>query len=783
MQNEKKQEKPARKQGAQGEIGTAELLCRHLIFAALGALLSSAELAFGVHPFGIALAAAAGEYFYATALGIGVYALLTRDYLSLILLGGLLLLRVAVFLITERELSFDRLFRERPLYRIAAAAVTVFGGGLYTVISGGFRFYDLFAVLLAVAAAPLAATLYFGLFERDRGLVPYHTELGMAALILTAIFAMRELNLFGIYPAAAVSAGIAFVLVSHRGILWGTLGGALAGLCFDWRLAPAFLLCGLCFGLLEKSSRGGGVLAGGAAASAYAFLLYRTAGIASLLPSLLVAGALFLAFDSAGLVEGAPIRHLMLARRRAAAQSARAEAGATSALQLTEMSGAFLDLSGTFYEISSRMRRPGLSALRRLCDKAFDNVCPGCRNRDICWGSAYQSTAATVDGICQRLYAHGVVAKAHVEGELPARCGELPRILSVINNGAAALAEEALHGDKTSVVAMDYAAMGRVINETIAQTNEDFVCDTGTGERIFARLLRLGYGLESVAVCGKTRRRVILRGVRSAGRSIRVRELRRVIEKYCHFTLGAPEMKEHEGLSDIIFAEHERLATASVKLTRPKGKGEGKHCGDSVGAIAGDRGLDYTFICDGMGSGNSAALTSALASVFLTRLLQAGGRADSSLRMLNGFLAARSQRESENSTTVDLLEIDRVKGEAALFKCGAAPTYLLRRGEITRFFSRTAPVGILEALDAERIAFAVEEGDVLVQVSDGFTGGEEDCPWLAEMLQTKYDGDSEAFARMALNRASKEGNDDLSIIVTEVRQAPLPWEEAARASA
>jgi stage II sporulation protein E len=117
---------------------------------------------------------------------------------------------------------------------------------------------------------------------------------------------------------------------------------------------------------------------------------------------------------------------------------------------------------------------------------------------------------------------------------------------------------------------------------------------------------------------------------------------------------------------------------------------------------------------------------------------------------------------------VDLLEIGRVSGEAAIFKCGAAPTYLLRRGEVTRFSSRTAPVGILESLDAERISFTVEPGDVLVQVSDGFTGGEEDCPWLAELLLAHFEGDAEAFARMAISRAAAKHADDLSIIVTTV---------------
>ena len=76
------------------------------------------------------------------------------------------------------------------------------------------------------------------------------------------------------------------------------------------------------------------------------------------------------------------------------------------------------------------------------------------------------------------------------------------------------------------------------IKETIEEGREDFCCDIAAGERIFTSLLRLGYGLESVAVCGKTRRRVILRGLRATGRSIRLREIRGVIEKHAHVTLG-----------------------------------------------------------------------------------------------------------------------------------------------------------------------------------------------------------------------------------------------------
>ena len=755
----------------------AEILCVHLLFAALGALAGSAELLFGVRPFGVSLASAATVYFPAVSVGAAIFYIITKEYISLIALGAVAAVRLIFTFYPRNGAKKPPIFAERVSYRVLFATVALFGTGIYRLIRGGFRFFDLFGLMLSVAAAGLAAFLFAGLFEEKDRLFPYSREAGLAALVLTCIFAMRNVSFFGIYPSAVAAAAVAFLLVAHRGLSWGAVGGALAGLCFDYRMAPAFLLCGLCFGLLEKSSRGGGILCGSAAAAIYAYAIARTDGITLILPALLTAGALFLAGDSAGLVEGSPGYRQTLIRRRAAAQSAKAEEQAATGSQLREISGAFLDLSGTFFELSSRLRRPGLLDLRHICDKAFDEVCPGCRNRDICWGSEYHATAGTVGALGSRLHSDGAVGKEQIPAALAARCTQMPRILEKINAGALRLSEEALRGDKTSVVATDYAAMGRVLGEALEDGKEDFVHDGAAGERILDRLQRLGYTMESVAVCGKKHRRVILRGIRLPGRHLKIRELRRVLEQHCHFALGVPTITESDGTSDMIFPERTKYESVTVKETRAKAKGEGRYCGDSVMSLSSEKGYDYAFLCDGMGSGNSAALTSALASTFLSRMLQAGSRADTALRMLNGFLSARATRESESSTTVDLLEIDRISGESSLFKCGAAPTYLLRRGEITRFSSRTAPVGILESLDAERIRFEVKAGDVIVQVSDDVTGGEEDCPWLVEMLAEKWDGDAEKFARTVLGHAAGIGDDDLSILVTEITRAQLPGEE------
>lgn len=765
-----------------GEGNMAELLLTELIFAALGALCGSAKLLFGVRPFGVALAAAATDHHPAVALGAALFALLVGDYPTLVALGATALIRLTLSLTLPRRERGEGLFHERILYRVTLAALAVFGVGLYRLLAGGLRYFDLFGLLLSLLVAALASFLFAAMFEDKDKLFLYSREAGFSALVLTVIFALRELSFFGIYPAAVAAAGIGFLLVAHRGLAWGALGALLSGACFHLGLAPAFLLAAVGFALLQKSSRGGGIIAGCAAAAAYAFALFGTDGITLLLPALLTAGALFLAGDSAGVIEGSAGHRARLFRRRAAEESAGARRALFEKGRLRDLSHALCDLSGTFFELSSKLRRPSVAELRHLSDKAFDRTCPSCPNRELCWGSEYTATAAAVAALGTRLHSTGAVTADRLPATLVARCSALPDILDEINKGTARLAQEALRGDKTSVVAGDYAVIGRALQETVEEAEEAYVTDTAIGERICERLERLGYSLESAAVCGKTRRSVILRGLRLPGRRLQLRELRHILEQHCHFPLGEGEVSEADGLCDIVFGERERFAALTVKETRAKSRND-RYCGDSAVSLSTARGLDIALLCDGMGSGTSAALTSALSTTFLSRMLQGGMRTDTALRMLNAFLAARATGESESSTTVDLLEIDRVSGEACLYKCGAAPSFLLRRGEVTRFHSRTAPVGILESLDAERIGFTVRGGDVILQVSDGVTKGEEDCPWLAELLACHWDGDAEKFARTVLAKAGGRGEDDLSVVITQIELASPDDADTPRQSA
>ena len=73
---------------------------------------------------------------------------------------------------------------------------------------------------------------------------------------------------------------------------------------------------------------------------------------------------------------------------------------------------------------------------------------------------------------------------------------------------------------------------------------------------------------------------------------------------------------------------------------------------------------------------------------------------------------------------------------------------------------------------AKQIDFDLKAGDVIVMVSDGVTGGENECLWLLNLLDATEETDPTALARQIVDRAARESEpDDLSAILLRVDPA------------
>lgn len=172
----------------------------------------------------------------------------------------------------------------------------------------------------------------------------------------------------------------------------------------------------------------------------------------------------------------------------------------------------------------------------------------------------------------------------------------------------------------------------------------------------------------------------------------------------------------------------------------------------------------YLLLCDGMGTGSSAAEESRTAGAMLRQMLSSGFPAEYALRSLNSLCALRSRA---GAFTVDLAEIRLDTGKATLYKWGAAPSYLLTRDGAEKIGTAGPPPGLSLSDDGETVdRLSLRRGETLVLLSDG-VGGEDA---LRRALESPGEPPGELAAKI-LEYAGEESADDATAAV--VRLQPL----------
>lgn len=215
-----------------------------------------------------------------------------------------------------------------------------------------------------------------------------------------------------------------------------------------------------------------------------------------------------------------------------------------------------------------------------------------------------------------------------------------------------------------------------------------------------------------------------------------------------------------------------RQAYAIGAALKPK-RGESV-CGDTVTSFETDNGLLCVLLSDGMGSGEAARRESALTCRLLRQFLEAGVETEAALNTMNTALSLRGQ-ETGSFSTIDLLTLRLADGQAAIYKYGAAPTYIKRLGRVRRITGGALPVGLRPAPTGPDVTRMVLEPDSFaVLVSDGVADSNHD-EWLQNLLAGWSGTDPQLLANLVLREAEKQGGlaDDCGVQVLYLPEEDL----------
>ncbi len=729
------------------------------------------------------------------------------------------------------------LLRENVVVRMAMGAIAVMFMGVLSAAEGGFSYYSLFGAIVSVLLSPITVYMIYGATERHMRTSGVR-EAGLYAMAAVFTYALSSLSPadfdFGYCFAFAAS----LMAATSYGTVRGVVTGLLCGILLEPLYAPLFALsAGVC-GLLAGISTRLAVMSALSCGIAWGIYVAGFDSLAVIVPPLALSASVLLPLYHFDLVRLPENLFGLSKNCKEAEHGTLAEVmHRNTARHLTALSGNMKSIAKMVYGLAGRLGKPTQCELRELCEDAFERYCTRCAQYPTCYGVSYEKTAALIGKIAEALYASGTASANLIPGDFVKKCCSMGRILDEVNFQSARRYAALSSEDKLSVVAGDYEMMGELLGECLDYDKNEMKEDAELTARLTRLLAYHDFRAGRVTAYGVRHKRIFVNDIDLSGVRLGADDIRRLFEGLCGFPLSQPEFEIDGSVLSMRLqsvyrygAECGRASMAASDLPRTdfgasapedgeaamaveevilghdigeayektvsEAQASADACpseteewiveeeitvevtdtppaepsGDIISSFEAD-GRYYMLISDGMGSGREAALTSSVAAMFLERMLTSGASMETSLKMLNKLIRACSR---ECSATIDLAEIDLNTGEAKFIKSGAAPSFVIRDGSIYRLQSKTIPIGIIRALDAEMIRFDIAEGDVIVMLSDGVARSFEECPWLLDMLTTDREvlaGDVGRAAEKIVRQAAARGaSDDITAGVIRIRR-------------
>lgn len=741
------------------------------LFAA-GFFLTPIKFIFGTYPFGLALVAACGKYtpFAFAGAILSVAFKMNGDPVYLIAFGALMGLRIigslwigadkpAKRMLGEEKKNniISSLFCENTSVRVAICSLCALGVGAYRVVAGGYLYYDIFVLLFFTVFAGIMAYCFHGALEggKNRSFI-----FALTSFSFCAVYALSGKEIQGIDIAIIFSYALTLYISRYMSGAKGAAVGTVLGVVQNVSFAPVYAIAATVSGFLWATSPYLAIMSAFVLSVGYGIFVSGYEAVVYLVPELLGASLIMYPLLKFEMIP----RPAFLKKDTAEAKSMEAFAAEKKIddvkVKISSLSTSFKDISEMFGEVSEKIKNPSRASIENMCLEECEKYCSSCPKEKICWEKDINTTEDNISKMGGAVYENGNVSHTDIDEKFLHRCPNIDKIFERVNSKNISVHTDFLRNNKLEVSARDYDLISQMLSCVYSSVEDESVADPQMSEKVSRASSKIGFVCDKIEVWGKRKKKVIATGVDTERTKCTVREFTDALEKVMGTKLSEPTIEDDNGYATLVCESEKKFDIKSSWLSSVTDNEEVN--GDTVSSFDGASDKHYMLVCDGMGSGTEAQMTSSMCALFLEKILSATSEKEVALSMLNNFIRAKNL---ECSSSVDLMEIDLITGKGTFVKSGAAPSFIKRGDNVFKLHSKTAPIGIMKNIDAEQLGFEVRRGDVLVMVSDGIVSSSEESDWLVSLI-TSFNGDDIDALPERIIKEAKERNlrkDDMSV--------------------
>lgn len=387
---------------------------------------------------------------------------------------------------------------------------------------------------------------------------------------------------------------------------------------------------------------------------------------------------------------------------------------------------AFDSLSKTLEE----MERPQLQIsdkdMETMIRDSAEKICLGCSMKQFCWQQDLDNTYAISKNLVDKVLDKGYITKGDIPPKFRQNCLSAENYAAILTSKLDMKKMEIYWHNKMIeskyLAAQQLSAIATTLDSLVVEVEEEMEFNKGAEKDLEEKLRAEGLRITEVMV------------LENQGKKREVN----IYTPYCHKMLDISqkmidaieeclgirvELEKHicheKGCEYKFAIANKYFVTAGSAVWAKQ-----QVCGDVHSFMELEDGQYMLALADGMGSGYAAQEESTATIEMLENFMSSGLKKDTVIKLINSTLLLKS--EAETFSTMDVTLIDSQTGIAEFLKAGAATSFILRKGKVLTVTGESLPVGIVKDVEVETQKMQLQDGDMLVMVTDGILATKDD---------------------------------------------------------
>ena len=391
--------------------------------------------------------------------------------------------------------------------------------------------------------------------------------------------------------------------------------------------------------------------------------------------------------------------------------------------RLKGYSEAFERLSNSFAEWEEKQDVMGRNDIENIFRLLSENVCAGCQNLENCWEHNYYSTYSDTLDIIDRAWQNGRVDIDVIEVEQVRKCVFIQEFIMQIE-----MAVEVSRLNirwRNKVIETKEAFQNQFREVAMVMENAAVTVDSPDyfklkeKQKITDELEAIGVEVRDIYGVKATydRLKLVIECRTKATAHVTSKNMAAIVTMVLGREFIMPEdkiyiSKEFENYS--LYEETKYKVMTGVARVAKSGE---KENGDNYSFSNIENGEVVMLLCDGMGSGSNACISSRKVVELMENLMEAGFSWKCAVSFVNAVYAWGG--EGKDMYALDMGLVNLYTGTISFVKEGAFATFIKRKNWVESISSVSLPGGIFVKSQMDVVEKKLYNGDFVIMVSDG----------------------------------------------------------------